>query len=569
MLAHAASLRERPKYGLGGHGVVRVGEFASTISVMRSMQHKDARMCTEADSRSLQTCMFIQVASGFFTTFSDYMRTIFIEDVGIADIKNIMRVQELCMNARDITATLPLGDAGVQRLLDVNRELIAIMAHTKRSRMVAEMASIALLRTQPDSDHKRVALGLPALIAVCRRTEILDVIGVDMRAAVSALTAAIISKSDTWSLIGFKDSSVVSTLRKMSKCPGASETLCVHMALWVVCLRQENVRPAQRLQPVELNLMLPFAVPEYAFDKHTAAGRNAGHGYVQFYKEGIRCDPAKRLWARQEDTLLEECLRLRLDYELKHGPGSSKGRMVVRKLTPNVPAKKRKDPPAMQPRTARHKVLVHYFVDHVLKGPYKSRNDPRVLAQFAAVDFISQVDRARGVPCTVLAAPEVVERPEGTFLRWPNIGRHVAVPRTEVIENRVMSKTAIIPRGTVVDRLSDLKAPSAEQRARALNHFYSRALARVGDTNVCNILVDREGQVFGIDLEETRGEFKQTDDLLALLCPKLPAGADAYRAELHRVRRLSRADAERLLDVDQLILWERIETLTAAVPAAP
>lgn len=613
MFATAALLTKRPVYGMGGNGRVKIGEdFDVKVGVMRSWQHKASRRSSTRNMTELATCMGLQVAAGFYTAPSDYVGTILCEDIGLAGVGHIVRVQQLRTQARDLTKKLPIGAERMEKLLTVHAELAHIVARCERSRLVPEMAAITLITMPKLADYVPEARQLPTRIDACRAVARLSHTGTEIRAAIRSVTAAIIARVDVWDLIGHTNSPIIGALKRMATSPGASEMLCVHLAVWIVCMRQETF--PQRLESViqwtpALMQPAPWAVPAYAYDKHT--GHVADGGYAQFYAEGMKCDDDKRAWIEDDNLLRSEAFRVRMQYEANHGPGSSKGRRILASLRagaagnaerkePAPPSRKRKpkavpavpraapDTPAaaavppnkrqravlpfpiLQQITGTSKKMVYLDGETILKGPYR-RDEPKFVRNFDAHRRISAIDYARGAPCSVLKAPEVVERKEGIFLKWPRVGpRSVGPITTALVVNSVMEPTNVVVRGAVSTRVSELTRAQLDTPTLegTLNHFYARTLAGVGDTGPFNVLVKEDGGVCGIDLEEVRANYYlESDDPLLVLVGRRIANADLYRAKLHTIKRLNEADVIRLLSPDGVAVWRRLETLLT--PHAP
>lgn len=571
-LAAAAQLTKRPVYGMGGSGAVQVGAFRERIGVLRSWQHKAARRSSAQNTAELLTCVQIQVAAGFFSAASDYFGTIFLEDVGIAGVEYFAAVAFLRAEVRKISQRrLPLGASVIQQLLERHRQLVALVAHCPRSRLIPEMSAIALLSMPKCADYAALADTLPARIAACRAQGVaLSRTGPEITAAAQALTAALLAGRPTkniWTAIGFSDAPVVRALRDMYGTAGTSDALCIHAALWTVCFRLESV--AVGVLPPSATALLPepWTVPKYAYDKHVM--RVEGGGYREFFEEGTKCDADKRAWREDDDALRERSFALRMEYESKHGPGSSKSCKVFARLQNAAKAASTRKRPAedlnasiiMQQITGRAKKMVFYHVDHVLKGPYVN-DEPRLQRNLRVAAQIRAIDAARGVPATVLEGPEVVHRPEGVFLKWPNVGRAVENPATRVIANVIMRPMRVVDRGAVVDRVSDLREPTDALIVQTLNHLYSRALVLCGDSGTFNVLVTRDGRAVGIDLEDERKDFAH-NDALQILFSKLPAHAERYRAQLRNIVRLTRQQAGQLLEERAYTVWERLENLLA------
>ena len=554
MFAHAASLTKRPTYGTAGNGRVVVGgDFSAPIGHLRSWQHKESRRATLTNLRRLTTCAALQIAGGFFTTFTDYSATVFCEDIGLAGLEYTVRVAEIRKETREVCKLLPIGEAGLSRLLRLHGEMIEIIAVCKRSRIVPEAAAIALLKQPQRPDFTPGGRSLTDVINECRVLAAschgIPLTSPALSRAVSAATEAILADLDVWALIGYGDSPIIKSLRAMAKTPGASETLCIHLAVWVACLRRENTPQKVTNRPLastvaEHVMPQPWSIPEYAYDKHTG---HAG-GYAQFYREGIRVE-AYRLEFPETDTQFRElALSLRDEYEEKNGAGSSKGRKIVARLRagavaaaagkPKAAKKARKATdsdetkeeraaapaasaaaaaaaegpplrlqgpvpkrakavlpyPIFQPITGRGKKMVYLKHPYVLKGPYKP-DEERLIRNFTAHAKIVAIDRARFVSDTTLAAPELIYLPEGLFLRWHYEGVAIRGQDISAVENEVMERTLVIARSTGSKRVSDLTDTERKESPRViydtLQHLYSRALAGVGDAGLFNILALR------------------------------------------------------------------------------
>lgn len=88
----------------------------------------------------------------------------------------------------------------------------------------------------------------------------------------------------------------------------APERLFFIHAILLLC-RARKSRIVDHALITYYNNHTPRPVPDFAFDKHTLAGRRMGRGVAHWFDEGIRLNPAPELPDPYEDTARETMLR--------------------------------------------------------------------------------------------------------------------------------------------------------------------------------------------------------------------------------------------------------------------
>jgi len=287
--------------------------------------------------------------------------------------------------------------------------------------------------------------------------------------------------------------------------------------------------------------------PTYAFDKHTGK-KNAG--YEEFFglrwegktlvpledfdpeNAGTYFPPAVQSPDHQAHVEMQyiDCYR-RLAYEQEHGVGTSKGakrRLKIKGLEVKGKAVKRrfndkdtvkthksKDELPVngpmegtlaiaQPLTSLHKTPVHLGKEVVYKGPYPVKKRLRLSRSAEGHEAFKALASLGGGESTVLDAwTETVNG--GDYVAWPSIGDAEAMV-IEPVTTKLHYLPKVARRGTYVQRMSELTAGEVtrDMAVKALTHLYHRYLLGVGDSQLVNVLLGKDGQVYGVDIEEQR-----------------------------------------------------------------
>lgn len=171
--------------------------------------------------------------------------------------------------------------------------------------------------------------------------------------------------------------------------------------------------------------------------------------------------------------------------------------------------------PHAQKKCSSHKKVVYVDREYVYKGPYKKTD-----SSFRNALFFQHAFQIFGDD-TILPVKIMHDQVNNVFfLCMPNIGSSVDSSDIETVTTKIEENVKIIKRGTYIHRASEVIAHlDTLQKKQCLRHLYTRFLLNVGDSGLYNILISKDGRVYGIDLEEQRNKCK-FESIIHVLAPR-------------------------------------------------
>ena len=305
-----------------------------------------------------------------------------------------------------------------------------------------------------------------------------------------------------------------------------------------------------------------FEIDDYCLDQHTSKGRSKNRGPIHFAKVGSYVEDENK------EILNETYKKIYMDLKyITKGQNVGKNikkkkkkevvkkniKIVIKKtkctkqpttlkiklkLKVMISLKKTTIPTISQikslPRgqviTTKSKKSVYMDTDFVYKGPYKNTENT-YLNNIKYTNALHLLENGLGLPNKLRSSLPILSEVEDNgdiYLQFKNVGKKVDVDYQKLAELRttkIQTDVLVLPRCSVVNRISEIEQPDNDIKLAVLQHLYFRYLLGIGDSGDHNILLREDGSeqlIAGIDLEDRRSK-DQGDSKLSYLFRKAPS----------------------------------------------
>jgi len=378
-----AEIQKAPSYFRGAVHFPQHDNWRTSISTLRSWQHKESRRSTPENMQKLQQCVMLQASKGYFLNALQYfVHTIVPEDIGMAQPDILVHLcttlskWEKILKKTPDKAPWPMSLPDVTLSLKTLLETCDTIARSRKNRFVPSLVTISVMH---HVNHKWSSdASWSTRLKTLKKQIKLHISSEDVTD-----TAILINNHIRPILLAMEDcllyiewmkeknkkqpkKDVLLSLEKLEKPHAMYNELddalvrldtkparpflnsiwemnrTKHSRLWfylfVLACRLQIDKPLESNQNVEdldqiFTELFPVEqdlpqIPSYAMDKHTGQGG----GYERFQSEGIYV-PSEMIWQPElNQQLSDESFQLRFAYEEKHGLNASKTSKVIEKL---------------------------------------------------------------------------------------------------------------------------------------------------------------------------------------------------------------------------------------------
>lgn len=165
--------------------------------------------------------------------------------------------------------------------------------------------------------------------------------------------------------------------------------------------------------------------------------------------------------------------------------------------------------PHGQKRCGKHKKVVYISDLYTYKGIYQKTEktfQTYLFYQYWIQKLEEHVRIKTVLPITLVSCQD---HPGQYFVKTQNIGHPIQKENIEIISTKIEENALVLKRNTYIQRASDaIEHLDTLQKKICLFHLYERYLLNIGDSGLHNILVSKDGKIFGIDFEEQRGSIR-------------------------------------------------------------